>query len=58
MFHVYHREIVWEVPWEEADELERPMHRKMRVTAFVNATWEYFLNILLRSRSMDTGYFD
>jgi hypothetical protein len=34
--------------WEEVDELERSVHyhRKTMITAFLNGTGEYFLEIL------------
>jgi hypothetical protein len=58
MFYEYHHETMWASSWEKVDELERPAHchRKAMVTAFLNGTGQYFLNILPRSRSMDTNY--
>jgi hypothetical protein len=59
MFHEYHQETVWAASWEEVDELQQPRHyhRKTMFTAFFNGAGECFLNILPRSRSMDTKYF-
>jgi hypothetical protein len=44
---------------EEVDELELPTHyhRKTRVTALVNGTGEYFLNILPKNQSIDRKCF-
>jgi hypothetical protein len=58
-FYEHHHETMWAVSWEEGDELERPRHyhRRTMATAFVNGTGENFLNILPRSRSMDTKHF-
>jgi hypothetical protein len=59
MFHQYHHETTWGASWEEVDELERPTdyHRRRIVTAFFNCTGQYLVNILPRSRCIDTKYF-
>jgi hypothetical protein len=59
MFYEYHYETIWTASWEEVDELERPAHyhRKTMVTGFLNGIWHYFVNIMPRSRSIDTSYF-
>jgi hypothetical protein len=51
-----HYETMRAASWEEVDKLEWPthFHRKTMIAAFFNGRWEYFLNILPRSRSMDT----
>jgi hypothetical protein len=59
MFYEYHLETVWAASWKEVDKLERPTHyhRKTMITVFFNGTGEYFLNILPRSRSVNTSHF-
>jgi hypothetical protein len=59
MFYEYHYETMWAASCEEVNELERPTHdhRKTSVTAFLNGTRYYFLNILPRGRSINTNYF-
>jgi hypothetical protein len=59
MFYEYRHEIMWAASWEEVDELQWPTHYdgKTMTTAFLNGTGEYVVNILPRSRSMDTKYF-
>jgi histone-lysine N-methyltransferase SETMAR len=58
-FNEYHYEPTWAAPWEEVGKLERPTHyhRKTMVIAFFNGTGEWLLNLVPRSRSMDTKYF-
>jgi hypothetical protein len=53
MFSESHHEIMW----EEVDELERMTHssKATMAGALFNGTGEYFLNILPRRLSMDTG---
>jgi hypothetical protein len=59
MFYDYDYETTWAASWEEVDELERPTHchRKTIVIVFLTGPGQFFLNILLWSRSMDTNYF-
>jgi hypothetical protein len=59
MFYEYHHETMWATSWEEVDKHERPTHhdRKTMVNALVNGPEEDSLNILPRSRPMDTSYF-
>jgi hypothetical protein len=59
MAYESYRETIWTAWRKEVDELERRTHyhRKTKVAAFSNGRGECFLNILPRSRPMDTKHF-